>query len=263
MSEPAVLTEVEGTTLWITLNRPEAMNAMSAAVVAGLDTAVDEIERDARLRVAVITGAGRAFSAGGDLKAFRENVSAGRHDRFLEDLRRAQDVFDRVEKLRCPVIAAVNGAAVAGGLELILCCDLVIAAESARIGDGHATWGLIPGGGSTARLPRRVPPGIAKMLLLTGELWPARALLPSGLVNEVVADDQLRPRVAALAEQLAANSPLGLAWIKRLADGGRDQPVETAARAELAAFESYAKSADLLEGLTAFEEKRKPRFTGR
>lgn len=263
MSEDAVLTALEGATAWITLNRPQALNAMSPALTDGLMTALDTVERAGGVRVVVITGAGRAFSAGGDLKSFRETIGAGGYELFVERLRRSQAVFRRVEQLACPVIAAVNGYAVAGGLELLLCCDLVIAAESARIGDGHAKYGVIPGGGSTARLPLKLPVTIAKRLLLSGELWPARDFLAWGLVNEVVPDAELRPRVAALAELLARNSPLGLTWIKRLVNDGIDQPVETAARAELAAFESYARSADFREGLDAFEEKRPPRFTGR
>lgn len=146
-STAAVLLEITDATAWVTLNRPEAMNAMSPALTADLAKAVDALERDPRVRVVVITGAGRAFSAGGDLKSFREAVASGRYAEFIAGLRQSQALFRRIEALPCPVIAAVNGAAVAGGLELILCCDLVIAAESARIGDGHAKYGVIPGAG--------------------------------------------------------------------------------------------------------------------
>jgi enoyl-CoA hydratase len=263
MSAPAVLLAREGATAWITLNRPEAMNAMSPELTTALGEAIEVVERDEGVRALVITGAGRAFSAGGDLKSFRDAVTARRYGAFIERLRQSQALFRRIEQLKCPVIAAVNGYAVAGGLELILCCDIVIAAESARIGDGHARYGVIPGAGSTARLPRKLPVNIAKMLLLTGELWPAHALAAAGLVNEVVPDEQLRARAGELAGLFARNSPLGLAWIKRLVNDGLEQPVERAARAELAAFASYARSEDFLEGLTAFQEKRAPRFTGR
>jgi enoyl-CoA hydratase len=263
MSEPAVLLKVEDATAWITLNRPEAMNAMSPALSAALTDAVDRVEHDERVRVVIITGAGRAFSAGGDLKSFRANVTSGSHDAFVAGLGESQAMFRRIEQLRCPVVAAVNGYAVAGGLELILCCDLVIAAASAKIGDGHAKYGVIPGGGSTARLPRKIPVNIAKMLLLTGELWPAHDLVACGLVNAVVPDAELKPAVAALAERIARNSPLGLRWIKRLVNDGLGQPLDTATHAEISAFESYARSADFLEGLTAFQEKRAPRFSGR
>jgi len=263
VSAPTVLYAVEDAVAWLTLNRPEAMNAMSPALTEGLVDAIDAVERDDTVSAVVITGAGRAFSAGGDLKSFREAVSAGQFEGFVERLRQSQAMFRRVEQLARPVIAAVNGYAVAGGLELILCCDLVIAAESAMIGDGHAKYGIIPGGGSTARLPRKVPVNVAKMLLLTGELWPARNLLAAGLVNQVVPDGELRATVAALAARLARNSPLGLKLIKRLVNDGLDQPVELAARAELGAFESYVRSDDFREGLAAFAEKRTPRFSGR
>jgi enoyl-CoA hydratase/carnithine racemase len=263
VNAPAVLYAVEDAIAWITLNRPEAMNAMSPALTDGLVAAIDAVERDDAVRAVVITGAGRAFSAGGDLKSFREAVSTGAFEGFIERLHASQAMFRRVEQLARPVIAAVNGYAVAGGLELILCCDLVIAAESAMIGDGHAKYGIIPGGGSTARLPRKVPVNVAKLLLLTGELWPARALLAAGLVNQVVADGELRSTVAALAAKIARNSPLGLKHIKRLVNDGLDQPVELAARAELGAFESYVRSDDFREGLAAFAEKRHPRFSGR
>jgi enoyl-CoA hydratase len=262
MSEPAVLLAVEGATAWITLNRPQAMNAMSPALAAALSDAIDRVEGDERVRVAVITGAGRAFSAGGDLKSFRASVTSGGHDAFLAGLGESQAMFRRIEQLRCPLIAAVNGYAVAGGLELILCCDLVIASESARIGDGHVTYGVIPGGGATARLPRKIPVNVAKMLLLTGELWPARDLVACGLVNQVVPDTELKATVQDLAERIARNSPLGLRLIKRLVNDGLDRPVEDAVGGELSAFESYVRSADFLEGLTAFAEKRPPRFTG-
>ncbi len=263
MSEPAVLLDIQGATAWITFNRPEIMNAMGQALTEGLTAALDRIEDDERVRVVVITGSGNAFSAGGDLKSFREAVGAERYSAFVERLRRSQALFRRVEQWPRPVIAAVNGFAVAGGLELILCCDLVIAAESARIGDGHAKYGVIPGAGSTARLPRKVPPNIAKMLLFTGDLWPARDLVACGLVNQVVADADLKTTVAALAERIAKNSPLGLKWMKRLVNDGLDQPLDPALRAELSAFESYVTSDDFMEGLTAFQEKRSPRFTGR
>ncbi len=263
MTGGSVLLEVGGATAWVTLNRPETMNAMSAAIADGLGEAINAIERDECVRVVVITGSGRAFSSGGDLKSFREAVASGSFASFVDRLAASQTLFRRIEQLPQPVIAAVNGYAVAGGLELILCCDLVVAAESARIGDGHAKYGVIPGAGSTARLPRKLPVNVANLLLLSGELWSARELMTHGLVNAVVPDDQLRACAAALAERLAQNSPLGLKWIKRLVNDGLEQPLDTAVRAELSAFERYAKSADFLEGLTAFAEKRAPRFTGR
>ncbi|HLJ64902.1 MAG TPA: enoyl-CoA hydratase [Stellaceae bacterium] len=263
MSEAPVLTAIEGEVAWITLNRPQQMNAMSPALTQGLGEAIAALEEDERVRVVVITGAGSAFSAGGDLKSFREAVLEGKHAGFVERLRRSQAIFRRIEQFPRPVIAAVNGVAVAGGLELILSCDIVIAAQSARIGDGHAKFGIIPGAGASARLPRKLPVTIAKQLFFTGDLVPAADWARWGLVNEVVPDAELKERVSTLAQRIARNSPLGLTWMKRLVNDGLEQPLETALRAEHAAFESYVKSEDFAEGLAAFEEKRKPRFKGR
>ena len=165
--------------------------------------------------------------------------------------------------MKMPVIAAVNGFAVAGGLELILCCDLVIASDKAKIGDGHANFGIIPGGGSAIRLPRKIPVALAKRLLLTGNLLPAEVLKDYGLVNEVVPADQLMTEVDKLLAEITKNSPLGLGWIKKLVNDGLEQPIDTALRSETNAFESYVHSDDIREGLDAFEEKRAPKFTGR
>lgn len=262
MSDEFVLLDYQGTTAWVRLNRPEQMNAMSDGLIAGLETALDRIDADDRARVVVITGSGRAFSAGGDLKGFREKITAGEQRAFALSLHRSRTIFKRLEETSRPVMAAVNGVAVAGGLELILCCDIVIAAESAKIGDGHLKFGVIPGSGSSVRLPRKLPLNIANRLLLTGELVPAAQMAAWGLVNEVVPDDKLVETVSALAERIGKLSPLGLAWIKQLIATGLSQPLDQALKSEIAGFEAYSHSADFLEGLTAFSEKREPNFKG-
>lgn len=262
MSARAVLTAVEGSLGWIILNRPDDMNAMSPALIEDLDLAVTALAADSRVRCVAITGQGRAFSAGGDLKSFRERVGGGDLAAFHAGLRRAQEVFRRIETLPCPVIAAVNGYAVAGGLELVLSCDLVIAAASAKMGDGHAKFGVIPGGGASARLPRKLPIALAKQLFFTAALVPAETMRMWGLVNEVVPDDELKAAVTRLAEQIGRASPLTLRTIKRLVDQSLDVSLEDALEAELVAFESYAGSHDLMEGLTAFQERRPPKYRG-
>jgi enoyl-CoA hydratase/carnithine racemase len=151
----------------------------------------------------------------------------------------------------------------AGGIELVLCCDLVIAAESAKLGDAHANYGLIPGGGSSVRLPRKIGPNRAKYLMYTGEFLPAREFLAMGLVNEVVPDAELTSAVECVVEKLATKSPVGLARMKQLVDDGLNQPEETALRLELLAFDLHSTSEDMQEGLTAFEQKRTPQFKGR
>ena len=169
----------------------------------------------------------------------------------------------RIESLPMPVIAAVNGLALAGGLELVLCCDLVLAAESARLGDAHANYGLLPGAGSSVRLPRKIGPTRAKHLLFTGELLPASALVEAGLVNRVVPDGELDAAAQKLGEALAEKSPLTLRAMKRLVDDGLEQPSQTALRLEQLALAAHLSSRDVREGLRAFREKRKPRFEGR
>lgn len=263
MAEAAVLYEQRDQVAWITLNRPQALNAISPELVQGLSEALAQVEASDTVRAVVLTGAGRAFCAGGDLKFFRQTLGAGERGRFMAFLRQIQAVMRRLELLPLPTIAAVNGATVAGGLELVLCCDLVIASETARIGDGHANFGIIPGGGGSVRLPRKIPVAIAKQLLFTGELLPAAAWARWGLVNQVVPAAELQSAVTALTAAISRNSPLGLRWMKQLVNDGLEQPQDTALRAELHAFESYAASEDILEGLAAFEEKRQPQFRGR
>jgi enoyl-CoA hydratase/carnithine racemase len=263
MSGEAVVTTIDGPVGWIRLNRPEAMNAMSPDMKSGIDSAITRLEADANVRVAIITGEGRAFSAGGDLKGFKSMVVAKANEAFLANLRESMRVFRRIETSRLPFIAAVNGFAVAGGLELILCCDIVLAAESAQIGDGHLKFGVVPGAGSSVRLPRKIPENVARMLLLTGKLFPASRWREWGLVDEVHADAALLPEAEKLARHIGALSPLGLASVKKLVLEGLEKPVEKALADEIDAMGDYIKSADFLEGLTAFAEKRKPAFTGR
>lgn len=249
---------------WLTLDHPASMNALSLAMLEQLAEAVEDLHKDhsGAVRCVVITGAGRkAFCAGGDLRGFQADLAEPTTDRFLARLRYAQQVFDRIEDLPMPVIGAVNGVAVAGGLELLLCCDLVIAAESARIGDGHARYGIIPAGGSSARLPRKIAANRVNYLLFSAALLTASTLEQWGLVNQVVADDRLIDAASDLANTLARHSPQGLQAIKQLLRRSLELDLRTAVRAEIDAFETYACSADLAEGLSAFSQKRQPVFT--
>lgn len=169
----------------------------------------------------------------------------------------------RIESFPRPVVAAVQGLALAGGLEIVLCCDLVIAARSAKLGDAHANFGLLPGGGGSVRLPRKIGPTRAKYLLYTGEFLTAEELAAWGLVNQVVADSDLRDAVERLVARLAEKSSLVLRRMKALVDDGLQQPLDVALRQELIASAVHGYSHDMREGLAAFEEKRKPRFLGR
>jgi enoyl-CoA hydratase/carnithine racemase len=261
MSE-VVLVERRDGVMWLTLNRPAAMNAVSPAMMAALDGAIAQAESDEAVRCVVIGGAGKAFCAGADLKAVREELGA-QEDGIARFLKFAAATMSRIEALPKPVIAAVNGLALAGGLEIVLACDLVLAAQSARLGDAHVNFGLLPGGGSSVRLPRKLGVNRAKYLLFSGEALPAAEFVACGFVQEVVADDALPAATAKLAAKLAAKSPLALRRIKQLVAGALDQPQAAALQMELLACEAHAHSHDLREGLAAFAERRAPNFTGR
>lgn len=262
MNIPLLKVERKEEVVWLTLNSPDNMNALSLEMLSELEAAVDSLHADNSVRCVVLTGEGKAFSAGGDLRGFQSDLADHNTGRLIQRLQYAQDVFAKVETLPMPVVAAVHGYAIAGGLELLLCCDIIVAAQSARIGDGHARYGVIPAGGSSARLPRKIAANRANEMLLTAELYPASVLEQWGLVNHVVPDTELLARVVELAGKISSHSPLGLKVIKELALGSLRITPEEAARAEIKAFETYAVSADFAEGLAAFVEKRKPLFTG-
>ncbi len=258
-STDEVILDRRGTALWIVLSRPAAFNAITPASVRGLEAALAHAESDPTIRSLVITGSGKAFCAGADLKYVKTQAGESGTSGFLDSVLSTMNRIDRFPK---PVIAALNGITLAGGLELVLCCDLVLAARSAKIGDAHANYGLIPGGGGSVRLPRVIGPTRAKYLLFTGDFVDAADLVEAGLVNQVVDDDQLESVAQAVADKIATKSPLGLRRMKTLVDDGLQQPLDTALRLELLASEVHSHSADLHEGLAAFNEKRTPRFTG-
>ena len=260
--DDTLLIEDRGPVRWLTLNRPAAMNALSPAMTATLHRAIGDAGADERVRCVVITGVGRAFCAGADLKAVRREagLDEGTLRKFLE---LAAATMNRIEALPKPVIAAVNGLALAGGLEIVLACDLVLAAQSAKFGDAHVNFGLLPGGGSSVRLPRKLGPNRAKYLLYSGDSVPAAEFLACGFVHQVAPDDQLAVAAGDLATRLAAKSPLALRRLKQLVDVGLEQSRATALQLELAASEAHAFSHDLKEGLAAFEERRAPHFLGR
>jgi enoyl-CoA hydratase/carnithine racemase len=255
-----ILFETHGAAAWIVLNRPREMNALTSVMLDELTRALDAVEADSTVRAVVITGSGdKAFCAGADLKQVLAASAVGEPD-FLD---RASATLGRLRDFPKPVIAAVNGLTLAGGLELMLCCDLVIAADSARIGDAHANFGVFPGGGGAAILPRRIGPARAKYLLYTGEQVSAQQMLDWGVVNEVVPAAGLRAATEALVAKIAVKSPLVLRRMKRVADQALDQPRDVALVHELLTLRAHLRSHDLQEGLAAFREKRAPRFEGR
>lgn len=262
MNEAQIKSEIRHGAMWITMNRPHAMNSITPEILDGIGNALDAAQARHDVRAVVLTGTGRAFCAGADLKYVQAQTDGGSigANQFLNTV---LATMNRLESFPMPVIAAVNGMALAGGLELVLCCDLVIAARSAKLGDAHANYGLLPGGGGSVRLPRKIGPTRAKYLLYTGEFVTAEDMLTAGLVNAIVDDDELVLAVEALVAKLASKSPLGLRRMKALVDDGLGQPMESALRLELLASEAHAHSEDMREGLAAFNEKRRPVFIGR
>jgi enoyl-CoA hydratase/carnithine racemase len=259
-SEAAVLFEARGPVGWLILNRPKAMNAINLEVVACVEKYVAQIAADDSIRAVVITGRGPAFCAGGDLKEVLEGQKAGPGELTFTD--KATAAFGKLRDLKKPVIAALNGITMAGGLETAMCADLVIAAEDAQIGDAHANFGVFPGGGGAAILPRLIPPNVAKYLLFTGETMSAKDLQAFGFINKVVPGDKLEETTQKLAEKIAAKSPIALRRMKEVVRTSQDATRAEALRHELLCMEAQMRTHDFVEGIKAFSEKRKPEFKG-
>jgi len=256
--------ERQGPTARITLNRPAAMNALSGPLCEELARALGQVERDPGVRVVVLTGAGRAFCAGADLKGVFDATGSEPQadDPMSAFLEQVAGMIDRLRVLPKPTIAAINGLTMAGGLELAMACDLIVAAAGARIGDAHANYGVFPGAGGAAVLPRRIGPTAAKYLLFTGDTMAAAELVPLGLVNRVVPDDHLLAEVDKLAAHIGTKSPLVLRRMKQAVADSLEQPQSTALRMERLVLEAHRHSHDIREGLAAFVGKRTPDFKG-
>ncbi len=236
------------------------LNLVTAELTRQLDAALDRVAADPEVRAVVVAGAGeRAFCAGSDVKEFESlagRVAEGKL--LLEKL-----VYRKLAELPMPTIAAIEGDALGGGLELALCCDLRVASERARLGTPEVRLGVIPGSGGTQRLPAIVGPARAKEMILVGELLSAEAAERIGLVNRVVPAGQARAAALDLAARIAERGPLAVREAKRLVDLSRDLDLDAGLAAELDASERVFASEDMLEGARAFFEKRPPRFTGR
>ncbi|BBG04790.1 MULTISPECIES: enoyl-CoA hydratase/isomerase family protein [Pseudonocardia] len=259
MTQDDVRFEIRGSAAWITLNRPERRNALSVELLDGVATALRTAEGDRAVRSVVFAGTGPMFCAGADLTRVLDELGGAGVTDFL---RRAAGLFDQVARHPKPVIAAVHGGVVAGGLELVLACDLVLAARGATFADGHARYGMFPAAGGATRLPRRIGANRAKQLLFTAEGWSAQRMYEAGLVTEVVDDDRLAAAAQQLADRIGRLSPLGLARIKDVVDTGLERSLEDALAYELAACAEYTGSRDFAEGLRAFAARREPEFVG-
>jgi enoyl-CoA hydratase len=251
----------EGRAGRITLNRADKLNPLDWATIRELRAAIAELEASDCLAV-IVTGSGRSFSAGGDLEGYIALYAApDRFSQFLEDFFQMLDAIEASEKI---YIAAVNGVCVAGGLELLLACDLAIAADTAKIGDGHLNFGQLPGAGGSQRLPRAVGLLRAKHLILTGRLLTAAEAERIGLIGEVVPAAELDATSLHMIEDLAGKSPAGLRGAKHLTNKTLTMPMPEGLRYEMDYVHRYATTApDATEGLIAFKEKRKPAFSPR
>ena len=255
MNDQPVLTERRDGVLVITLNRPDARNAVNAAVAQGVADAVDLLDGDDDLRTGVITGAGKGFSAGMDLRAFVKGERP-----FVEGRGFAGIVQQPPRK---PVIAAVEGFAMAGGFEIALSCDLIVAAKGARFGIPEVKVGLFAGAGGLLRIPQRVPYGVAMELALTGEPILAERGYELGLVNRLTDFGGALDAALELAGVVAANGPLGLAASKEILQQVRDWTAEEFWERQRPLMDEVFSSEDAKEGATAFSEKRAPRWQGR
>jgi len=258
-----VLVERRARAAFVTLNRPDAANALSEALVAALGRVVGElaaeVKHGADVRAVVITGAGKAFCAGADLKE-RRAMTLDQTWGFLDVLNR---LVNAVAAFPRPVIAAINGAAYGGGLELALACDVRIAADTAEMGLTEVRLGVIPGAGGTQRLARVASVGAAKELILTGRRVRAQRAYALGIVSDVVPAANLADAAAKLADEIATAGPLATAAAKRAIDGGVGLPLGDGLALEATCYEEVLASDDRNEGLNAFAEKRPPAFRGR
>jgi enoyl-CoA hydratase len=255
-----LLIERDAAVAILTINRPNVLNAIDAATLDALRRAILDLQRDDSVRVVVVTGAGeKAFVAGADIRELAVQTPAGGREHALA----GQHVFDLVENMGKPVIAAINGYALGGGCELAMACTLRIAADTAKIGLPEITLGLLPGYAGTQRLARLVGKGRALDLVLTGTPVTADEAARIGLVNRVVPAAQLMTVVRGIAAQLAAQAPIAVRYILSAINKGLEMPFAEACVFEATLFGLIASTEDMREGTRAFLEKRKPTFTGR
>jgi enoyl-CoA hydratase len=255
-----LLIERDGAVAVVTINRPAVLNALNTQTLQDLSHAALELQRDESVRAIVLTGAGeKSFVAGADITELAVLTPAGGREHALA----GQRVFDAIERLGKPVIAAINGYALGGGCELAMSCTLRIAADTAKLGQPEIALGLLPGYAGTQRLPRLVGKGHAMAMMLTGAPMTAAEALRIGLVHRVVAAADLMKEARAWAAQLAANAPIAMRYIMNAVNTGMDMPFAEACEYEAALFGLVASTDDMREGTAAFLAKRKAGFKGK
>jgi enoyl-CoA hydratase len=260
--QPHALIERRGPVLIVTMNRPAARNALTGPMMALMREAWDMTDSDPGIRVCVLTGAGGAFCAGADLKAMTSTHPGDRFRAGDMDLSVIEPLL-KGRRLTKPLIAAVEGPAIAGGTEILQACDIRVAGQSARFGISEARWGLFPLGGSAVRLTRQIPYTVAADLLLTGRHITAAEALSIGLIGHVVPDGQALGRALEMADMIAANGPVAVRAILRVIRETEGMPENEAFVVEAKAGMAVFASEDAREGPRAFAEKRRPQFRDR
>lgn len=245
----------------ITLNRPDRLNALNAKLKAELDQVMDQVESDPEVRAVVLTGGEKAFCAGADIKE-RSTVVLTQSEAYSFRMKN-HGLYNKLENLEKPVIAAISGVAYGGGCELVLCCDLRIASETARFAVSEVKLGMIPAAGGTQRLPRIIGVTKAKEMLYTGEPMDAQEAYRVGFVNKVVPVESLRQEAVELARRLAGNPPLPVKFAKRAVNAGMQMDIKSALDYESHCVSLLTVSEDRQEGFKAFVEKRTPVYRGR
>jgi len=259
MSYANILVEKKGSIGLIKINRPNNLNALNKDTILELTKAVEELEKDKNIKVAILTGEGKAFIAGADIKQMKD-MNPSEAKKFAET---GHNLLMNIEKSRLPFIAAVNGYALGGGCEIMMACDICIAATSAKIGQPEINLGIHPGFGGTQRLPRLVGRMRAKELLLTGDNIDANEAHRIGLVNMVVPDDKVMEEAEKIANKIASKSTVQTDFIKSLVNKGIDVDLKKACELEISYFSKSFQTEDQKEGMGAFLEKRKPNFKGK
>lgn len=250
---------VENGIALLTMDRPQALNALNSHTLKELNMAIDEFENNDDIRVVIITGAGKSFVAGADISEMKElNAAEGRKFGLL-----GNKIFRRLELLEKPVIAAINGFALGGGCELSMACDIRIASEKAKFGQPEVSLGITPGFGGTQRLSRLVGLGKAKELIFTGDMIRADEALRIGLVNKVVAPEELMNEALNMANKIAQNAPIAVAYSKVAINRGAEVDVDTGLMYEGEVFGACFSTEDQKEGMGAFLEKREKSFKNR
>ncbi len=252
------------------ISRPEARNALNAQVLQDLDELLASLEKMPNQRCLILTGNGdKAFVAGADIKELdsfsADDASANSESvkQAFDFARRGQALFTRFERAPFPVIAAVNGFALGGGMELALACDFIYATPNAKFGLPECTLGIMPGYGGTIRLARRIGLGLARVATYTGQMYSAQEAMQMGLVNKIVEPDQLLDTAKEAAQMIASRAPAAIAAIKRSINEGYTLGMDAAQELEAKLFADLFKTEDQREGVKAFLEKRKPVFTGK